>query len=284
MSPHRGYILLIITAIAILMLAGCTDDTAELKQKIAELEKKVQQQQKDLSEFTGKLALPKDFSADIQRIEDQQDRISQVLKTKVDPVNTKLEEFRDWAQEAQKDRDVVAKRLKTLEQSVAEAQKRVEAEGREVARMSKEVAAGKKNVAGFAKGLEDLTKNIGDVRKEVLDNNTQLLTAVKKTLPKVKEAAVAELRDQLAPLEKALTNLKTGLEGDRKAIAAMKSQAPAEGGKDVQGLSARIKELEDVVTSQKSFMLEMGSKVHELELQLRRSLGAADAPPGLSRR
>ena len=57
----------------------------------------------------------------------------------------------------------------------------------------------------------------------------------------------------------------------------MKSQAPAEGGKDVQGLSARIRELEDVVTSQKSFMLEMGSKVHELELQLRRSLGAADA-------
>ena len=106
MSPHRGYILLIITAIAMLMLAGCTDDTAELKQKIAELEKKVQQQQKDLSEFTGKLALPKDFSADIQRIEDQQDRISQVLKTKVDPVNTKLEEFRDWAQEAQKDREV----------------------------------------------------------------------------------------------------------------------------------------------------------------------------------
>lgn len=139
-------------------------------------------------------------------------------------------------------------------------------------------------MAGFSKGLEDLTKNIGDVRKEVLDNNTQLLTAVKKTLPKVKEAAVAELKGQLAPLEQALTNLKTSLEGDRKAIAAMKAQPPAEGGKDVKGLSARIKELEDVVTSQKSFMLEMGSKVHDLELQLRRSLGAADAPPGLSRR
>ena len=139
-------------------------------------------------------------------------------------------------------------------------------------------------MAGFSKGLEDLTKNLGDVRKEVLENNTQLLTAVKKTLPKVKEAAVAELKGQLAPLEQALTNLKASLEGDRKAIAAMKSQATAEGGKDVQGLSAKIRELEDVVTSQKSFMLEMGSKVHELELQLRRSLGAADSPPGLSRR
>jgi len=266
------------------MLAGCTDDTAELKQKIAELEKKVQQQDKDLREFTGKLALPKDYSADLQRIEDQQDKISQDLKTKVDPVNTKLEEFRDWAQEAQKDRDLVGKRLKALEQSVAEAQKRVEADSREVARMNKEWATGKKTVAGVSKGLEDLTKNLSDVRKEVLDNNTQLLTAVKKTLPKVKEAAVAELKGQLAPLEQALTNLKTALEGDRKAIAAMKAQPPAEGGKEAQALAARIRELEDVVTSQKSFMLEMGSKVHELELQLRRSLGAADNPQGLSRR
>jgi chromosome segregation ATPase len=283
MSPHRGYILLIITAIAIL-LAGCADETAELKQKIAELEKKVQQQDKDFREFTGKLALPKDFSADIQRIEDQQERISQVLKTKVDPVNTKLEEFRDWAQEAQKDREAVGKKLKALEQSVAEAQKRVDAEGRDVARMSKEVAVGKKNTASLHKGLEDLTKNLSDVRKEVLDNNTQLLTAVKKTLPKVKDAAVAELKGQLAPLEHALTNLKASLEGDRKAMAAMKAQPPAEGGKDVKGLAARIGELEDVVTSQKNFMLEMGSKVHELELQLRRSLGAADVPSGLSRR
>ncbi len=235
------------------------------------------------AKFAGKFAQPKDFSADIQRIEDQQDRISQILKTKVDPVNTKLEEFRDWAQEAQKDRDLVSKRLKALEQSIAEAQKKVEAESREVARMSKELAANKKTVAGFSKGLEDLSKNLNDVRKEVLDNNTQLLAAVKKTLPKVKEAAVAELKGQLAPLEQALTNLKTSLEGDRKAIAAMKGQPPAETGKEVQGLTARIQELEDVVTSQKSFLLEMGSKVHELELQLRR-MGAADIPAGLSRR
>lgn len=282
MSPQRGCMLLIIMTIAIL-LTGCADDTADLKQKIAELEKKVQQQEKDLREFAGKFAQPKDFSADIQRIEDQQDRISQILKTKVDPVNTKLEEFRDWAQEAQKDRDLVGKRLKALEQSVAEAQKKVEAEGRDVARINKEVAVNKKTVAGFSKGLEDLSKNLNDVRKGVLDNNTQLLAAVKKTLPKVKDAAVAELKGQLAPLEQALTNLKSSLEGDRKAIAAMKAQPPAEAGKEVQGLANRIKDLEDVVTSQKSFLLEMGSKVHELELQLRR-MGAADVPTGLSRR
>jgi len=283
MSPQRGFVLLIITAIAMLLF-GCADESAELKQKIAELEKKVQQQDKDFKEFSSKFALPKDFSADIQRIEDQQERISQVLKTKVDPVNTKLEEFRDWAQEAQKDRDVVGKKLKAVEQSIAEVQKRLEADSREVGRMSKELAAGKKNMAGISKGLEDLSKNLNDVRKEALETNTQLLSAVKKTLPKVKDAAVAELKGQLAPLEQALTNLKASLEGDRKAIAAMKAQPSGEGGKDVQGLTTRIRELEDVVTSQKNFMLEMGSKVHELELQLRRSMGAADAPQGLSRR
>jgi uncharacterized phage infection (PIP) family protein YhgE len=284
MRPQRSYVLLIIMAIAIL-LAGCADETAELKQKIAQLEKKVQQQEKELNEFAGKFAQPKDFSADIQRIEDQQDRISQILKTKVDPVNTKLEEFRDWAQEAQKDRDLVAKRLKAVEQAVADVHKKVEAEARDLGRLNKELAVGKKNTVALSKGLEQLSKNLNEVRKEVLDNNTQLLTAVKKTLPKVKDAAVAELKGQLAPLEQALTNLKTSLEGDRRAIAAIKAQPPkVGGGKEVQGLQARIKDLEDVVTSQKNFMLEMGSKVHELELQLRRSLGAADAPQGLSRR
>ncbi len=281
MSRQFCWVLLIAMAVTML-LAGCSDETAELKQKIADLEKKIQQQQKDLQEFTGKFSPPKDFSADIQRIEDQQDRITQVLKVKVDPVNAKLEEFRDWAQESQKDRDVVTKKLKALEQSAAELQKRTDVTGKEIARMSRDVAAGKRSVAIFSKNLNELAKNLSDVRREVLDNNTKLLNAVKKTLPRVKEAAVAELKGQMAPFEQALTNLKTGMEGDRKAIAAIKSQPPPDTGKQVQSLVARIKELEDVVTSQKSYLLEMGAKVHELELQLRR-MGSAATPPALSR-
>lgn len=281
MSRQFCWVLLIAMAVTML-LAGCSDETAELKQKIADLEKKIQQQQKDLQEFTGKFSPPKDFDADIQRIEDQQDRITQVLKVKVDPVNAKLEEFRDWAQESQKDRDVVTKKLKALEQSAAELQKRTDVTGKEIARMSRDVAAGKRSVAIFSKNLNELAKNLSDVRREVLDNNTKLLNAVKKTLPRVKEAAVAELKGQMAPFEQALTNLKTGMEGDRKAIAAIKSQPPPDTGKQVQSLVARIKELEDVVTSQKSYLLEMGAKVHELELQLRR-MGSAATPPALSR-
>ncbi len=93
MSPHRMASLLLII-LACVLLVGCSDDTAGLVQKIADMEKRVQKQEKDLKDFAGKFSPPKDFSADIQRIEDQQDKIQQTLKTKVEPVNNKLEEFK----------------------------------------------------------------------------------------------------------------------------------------------------------------------------------------------
>ena len=77
---------------ATMFFSACTDDTAELKTRMADLDKKVQKQDKDLREFSTKLAPTKDFSADIQRLEDQNERVSQVIKTKVDPLNSKLEE------------------------------------------------------------------------------------------------------------------------------------------------------------------------------------------------
>jgi hypothetical protein len=139
------------------MLAGCTDDTAELKQKIAELEKKVQQQQKDLSEFTGKLALPKDFSADIQRIEDQQDRISQVLKTKVDPVNTKLEEFASWARKPKKT-EIWARDSRPWSSPCGSA-KRVEAEGPRSGSHEQEVARARRTWRVLPKAWKILQKH-----------------------------------------------------------------------------------------------------------------------------
>ncbi|MGC8604600.1 MAG: hypothetical protein ACP5VS_13075, partial [Desulfomonilaceae bacterium] len=56
------------------LFSACTDDTAELKTKIAELDKKIQKQSQDLREFSTKFAPAKDFSSDIQRLEDQNDR------------------------------------------------------------------------------------------------------------------------------------------------------------------------------------------------------------------
>lgn len=272
MSPQRIFLSLALI-IAAMCVFGCAEETAELKQKMADLEKKMQKQEKDLREFAGKFSPPKDFSSDIQRIEDQQEKISQVLKTKLDPVNSKLEEFRDWAQDAQKERDTVSKKLKSLEQTAADTQKKMEAEGREAGRLHKEFAAAKKSMAGVTKTVDDLSKNLADIRKEAQDNNTKIVTAVKNTLPKVKEMAVAELKGQLAPLEQGLNNLRTAAENDRKALAAMRSLPPAaaEGGKDTQALAKRFRELEEVVTSQKAYLLELGSKIHELELALRRS-------------
>ncbi|MCX5862252.1 MAG: hypothetical protein WCG29_07665 [Desulfomonile sp.] len=280
MRPQAILHILLITLCAA-MIAGCTDDTTDLKQKMADLEKRMQKQEKDLKDFSLRFAPPKDFSADIQRIEDQQDRISQVIKTKVEPVNSKLEEFRDWAQDAQKDRDNVASKIKSLESSSTDLKKRLEGDTRELARIQKEFAANKKGSEVFTKNLDDLTKSVAEIRKEVLDNNAKLVNAVKKTLPKVKEAAVAELKDRLLPLEEGLASLRVGIENDRKAQSAPRVQpSSTDAAKDIQGLSSRIKDLEDVVTSQKTYLLEVGSKVHELEIQLRRSSNWSDPPSG----
>jgi chromosome segregation ATPase len=273
-----------VAMLAFILLAGCAEETAELKQKIADLGKKIQKQDKDIREFAGKFAPPKDFSADIQRIEDQQERISQAIKTKVDPVNSKLEEFREWAQDAQKDRETVGKRLKGMEQTVAEMNKRLDTEGKEFARANKENAAVRKTVAALSKNVEDLTKGSEEIRKEFTENNNKLLAAVKKIIPKIKDAAVAEVKDRLTPLEEGMTVLRTGIEAERKNLAALQQHAPAEAGKEVRELNKRIKELEDVIASQKSYMLEMGSKIHELELQLERMSGATVNPqPQFSR-
>ena len=80
MSPRRSVSLLLIILVSVLLI-GCSEDTAGLVQKIADLEKRLQKQEKDLKEFAGKFSPPKDFSADIQRIEDQQEKIQQTLKT-----------------------------------------------------------------------------------------------------------------------------------------------------------------------------------------------------------
>ncbi len=126
----------------------------------------------------------------------------------MDPVNSKLEEFREWAQDAQKERETVGKKLKGLEQSVAEVHKRVDAESKEFARANKENAAIRKTVATLSKNVEDLTKGFEEVRKESADNNNKLLAAVKKIIPKIKEAAVAEVKDRLTPLEEGMTVLR----------------------------------------------------------------------------
>ena len=117
----------------------------------------------------------------------------------------------------------------------------------------------------MTKRVDELTKGLAEVRKEVLDNNTKLINAVKKTLPKVKEAAVAELKEKIQPLEDSLSLLKGGIETERKNITSKAQGASAEASKDVHGLLTKIRELEDAVAGQKSALLDIGAKLHELE-------------------
>lgn len=251
-----------------LCVGGCADDVTTLKQKIAELEKKVSAQQKEMAELGQRVGQPRDLGADLQRIEDQQEGLAEIIKTKVDPLNLKMEEFRDWAQETQAERGKIVDRLKALEQSVAEVVKHVETESRNAVRLTKELEAEKKRFGGGLKAVEDLSKTVAQIKKDVAADNERLLEAVKKTLPKVKSAAVAEIQDRLAPLEKNLSMLKSGVDTEKKTMEAVKAQG-ADGGKEVTVLRKRVAELEDVLASHKSFLLEVGTKLHELEEVMR---------------
>ncbi len=258
-------ILIILVIPATLIFSACTDDTAELKTRIAELDKKIQKQDKDQREFSTKFAPAKDFSADIQRLEDQNDRISQIIKTKVEPLNSKLYEFLDCAQDAQKERESVKDKIKTLEASINDLKKKYDSKSKEIIAAGKENVAEKRSIDAMNKRVDELTKGLGEVRKEVLDNNTKLINAVKKTLPKVKDAAVAELKEKLQPLEESLLTLKSGVETERKNVTTKAQTVSSDASKEIGSLIGKIKELEDVVAAQKSALLEIGTKLHELE-------------------
>ncbi len=250
---------------ATLLFSACTDDTAELKTRIAELEKKIQKQSQDLREFSTKFAPAKDFSADIQRLEDQNDRISQTIKTKVDPLNSKLDEFREWAQEAQKERESVKDKIKGLDASINDLKKRYDSRNKEITAATRENVAEKKQIDAMGKRVDELTKGLGEVRKDVQDNNSKLINAVKKTLPKVKDAVVAELKDKFQPLEESLATLKSGVESEKKNLTTKAQAIPADVSREMSALMAKTRDLEDVVAAQKAALLEIGTKLHELE-------------------
>lgn len=258
-------LLIMLSVLLMASLSACTDDSTDIKQKIAEIDKKLQKQEKDLREFSGKFAPPKDFSADIQRLEDQAERVTETLKTRLDPMNGRLEEFRDWAQDSQKDRDTVRERLKQLDAGVNDLKKKLELKNKDLTAATADSAATKKTVASLGKSVDDLSKSVAEVRKELQDSNTKIVNAVKKTLPKVKDAAVAELKEKIQPLEEGLSSIKTGIETEKKDVSGKAGAVGADAGKLIQGLNTRIRELEDVVASQKSALLEIGAKLHEIE-------------------
>jgi chromosome segregation ATPase len=277
MSAQR-LILAPVLLIAAALLAGCIDDTTELKHKLAELEKQTAKQQKDFAEFTAKFAPQKDFSAEVQRLEDQQENLTQMFKTKVEPINMKLEEFREWAQEAQNERGNVAEKFKALEHSVSSLNKNLEQQSKAAAQLVKELAAYKKQISVNSAAIEEINKSVAEFKKDIPANNAKIVEAMKKALPKVKTAAVDEVKDLLAPLEKNLENLKTGVETNRKQLGSARSEGDVS--RDSQQLRKRMNELEEIIAGHKAFLLEVGSKVHELETSVR---GATSEARGQTR-
>ena len=272
MLPVLRTVGILISVVILLVVSGCTEETEGLKQKIATLEKRLAKQEKEFGELAGKVAAPKDFSVDLRRIEDEQERLGQSIDGKLEPVNSKLDEFREWAQEAQRDRTQVAKKMADLEGAYSDFRKTNDGLGREVGHLKKEFLATNQKVAANTKSLAELSAGVNKLHKEVLDNNTKLIEAVKKTIPKVKEAAVAETKEGLVSLEKKMAAMKAGLEGDlmtvrdgRTGQPIPSSVSPPPGGREIQRLENRIRELEEIVTAQKALLLDMGSKIFALE-------------------
>ncbi|MBM4327976.1 MAG: hypothetical protein FJ118_12530 [Deltaproteobacteria bacterium] len=272
MLPVLRTVGILISVVILLVVSGCTEETDSLKQKIAALEKRLAKQEKEFGELAGKVAAPKDFSVDLRRIEDEQERLGQSIDGKLEPVNSKLDEFREWAQEAQRDRTQTAKKMAELEGSYGEFRKTNEALGREISHLKKEFLTTNQKVLANAKSLAELSAGVTKLHKEVLDNNTKLIEAVKKTIPKVKEAAVAETKEGIASLEKRMAAMQAGIEGDLKTIQdGRKGQpipsavGPPHGGREIQRLEQRLRELEEIATAQKALLLDMGSKIYALE-------------------
>ncbi|MEW6113719.1 MAG: hypothetical protein AB1664_16420 [Thermodesulfobacteriota bacterium] len=272
MLPVLRTVGILISVVIFLIVSGCTEETEGLKQKIATLEKRLAKQEKEFGELAGKVAAPKDFSVDLRRIEDEQERLGQSIDGKLEPVNSKLDEFREWAQEAQRDRTQVAKKMADLEGSYADFRKTNDGLGRELNHLKKEFLATNQKLSANTKSLAELSAGVNKLHKEVLDNNTKLIEAVKKTIPKVKEAAVAETKEGLVSLEKKMAAMKAGLEGDLKSVRDGRTGqpipshvGPPPGGREVQALERRLRELEEIVTAQKALLLDMGSKIFALE-------------------
>ncbi|MFH0825515.1 MAG: hypothetical protein V2B18_22400, partial [Pseudomonadota bacterium] len=166
-----------------------------------------------------------------------------------------------------------------------ELDKKMESSVKKASRSEQDVAEEKKRIKAQTKAVETVQKELTDLRKDVLDHNTKLANAVKKALPKVKIAAVAEIKDMITPLEQKVTALKADVESGHKTLEDIKSRpaggsaptvpaAPATAGEDVgkniRAIHKRIQELEDILASHKAFLLEVGSKVHDIETSLKR--------------
>jgi uncharacterized coiled-coil protein SlyX len=265
---HPWKLLWLLTGIVFTAAAlnGCTGDTAELQHRIAQLEKRLADQESDLKEVVAKLTQPQDFSADIQRIDDEQERMREIIRNQVEPVNAKLEEFRQWAQETQQNREKVAAKLAELESSLANVRKSLQGDLDSVSETKSSAVLNRKRIRKVAKDVATVEAGLNEFRAKLLETNTKLnnmRTALKEALPQWKERAVQDAKALLDPIEKRLS-----------AVEAQAGSVPGPRGGESAGnagrLATRIQELEEIIAVQKSTLLDLGRKVHQIETVLAR--------------
>jgi chromosome segregation ATPase len=267
MRSERSLAVLIIV-LGVVLTSGCVEETTELKGKISMLEKRLLNQEKKLREFSGKFLPPKDFSPDIQRIADQQDRINQILKTKVDPINSKLEEFRDWAQQTQNEQSKAAGKRRDLIKTLAELHKKIAGHTQEVRKLSKQVAMNTLRSKRNEKAAKNVSTEVKQIRGELVGNDTKLFKLIKKNRIVVRDDVLAKFKALMAPLEKEVADLRTGLQANRTGLTVSTAKAQDQSARQIKALYNRLRELEEIIAVQKASLLEVGSKIHKLEQKL----------------
>ncbi|MEW6349831.1 MAG: hypothetical protein AB1646_12265 [Thermodesulfobacteriota bacterium] len=276
-------IVLPVSLFGALLLCGCNAEVSELKDKLAAMEKRLAKQDKLLGDFEKKFSVPKDFSVDIQRLEDEQEKVRELIKNKVEPVHRNLGELRDWAREVEEDRPKTAEKIKQVEQFQHQAITAIEGSKKEIERLGKELAEGTARTQKVVKVLQEQEKSLVQFGKSLKQlenalqqNNNQILAAVKKTLPKVKEAAVTEIKKDMEQLEKRIRDTHTASEQKAPPEGLHMPGTPASSRQELGDLRKKVKELEEVVASQQAELLKMGGDLHKLQVRLQRQAGAMD--------
>jgi DNA repair exonuclease SbcCD ATPase subunit len=262
-------------------MAACSNNSAKLESKIAMLEKRLEEQDKKIKKVSGQYMPPRDFSSDIQRISDQQDRINEILRNKVDPINERLEEFREWARESQNEQTRNAHLIQQLEDELEKyerSRKALETNIKtiinDIGKLAIQVGKNRKIVEKNSKLAVNLAKEIRNVRTGAGEGRERLLAAVKKTLVKLKNSTEVSLKEKLAPLEQRVVALsEKALTEKPSKRQTLSEKQRRELRQETEELLAKIRELENIVADQKASLLEVGSRVHRLETRLRASSG-----------
>jgi uncharacterized coiled-coil protein SlyX len=264
MAARKEFIPFVLIVAIMLTTTGCVDDTTSLQQKIMSLEKRLAEQEKAFNEFSTKFDPSNDYGVDIRRIEDQQLQFAETLK-EVGPVNSKLEELRSFAEESKKNVSILTEKLNALGQSVSALTKRSEGALRASGNQSKTLDSINKRASSNAVAIHKLEKRLKILRKDVVKNHDNLVQEINNALRLTRTQAAESIKAAVAPLEKKYKSFSSspslgGKNGDKGV-----GQARDDSGKKIRALAKQFKDLKEIVSSQKTYLLELGHKVHELE-------------------